>query len=76
MRTPAVVGMLLAIVPAIAQPAMQKRFDIDCVWTQVDATEMFADPKPGDPVRIKKASLGSYLMVVGKNGAVRAHREE
>jgi len=46
------------------------------VWTQVDATEMFADPKPGDPVRIKKASLGSYLMVVGKNGAVRAHREE
>ena len=45
-------------------------------WTQVDATEMFADPKPGDPVRIKKASLGSYMMIVGKNGAVRAHREE
>ena len=46
------------------------------IWTQVDATELFADPKAGDPVRIKKASLGSYLMVVGKNGAVRAHREE
>jgi hypothetical protein len=46
------------------------------VWTQVDATELFADPKAGDPVRIKKASLGSYLMVVGKNGAIRAHREE
>ena len=39
MRTPVVAGMLLAIVPAIAQPAMQKRFDIDCAWTQVDATE-------------------------------------
>jgi hypothetical protein len=46
------------------------------IWTQVDATELFADPKAGDPVRIKKASLGSYLMVVGKNGAIRAHREE
>ena len=46
------------------------------VWTQVDTTELFADPKAGDPVRIKKASLGSYLMVVGKNGAIRAHREE
>jgi hypothetical protein len=46
------------------------------IWTQVDATELFADPKAGDPVRIKKASLGSYLMIIGKNGAVRAHREE
>jgi hypothetical protein len=46
------------------------------VWTQVDATELFADPKAGDPVRIKKASLGSYMMVIGKNGAIRVHREE
>ncbi len=46
------------------------------VWTQVDATELFVDPKVGDTVRIKKASLGSYLMVIGKNGAIRAHREE
>jgi hypothetical protein len=46
------------------------------VWTQVDATELPLDPRPGDPVRIKKASLGSYLMVIGKNGAIRAHREE
>ncbi len=36
------------------------------VWTQVDATELFVDPKVGDTVRIKKASLGSYLMVIGK----------
>ncbi len=46
------------------------------VWTQVDATELFANPKVGDPVRIKKASMGSYLMMVGKNGGIRAHREE
>jgi hypothetical protein len=46
------------------------------VWTQVDATELFSDPKAGDPVRIKKAAMGSYLMVVGKNGAIRAHRQE
>ncbi len=52
------------------------RLEDGATWTQVDATELFADPKAGDPVRIKKASLGSYLMVIGKNGGVRARREE
>ena len=46
------------------------------VWTQVDTTELLSDPRAGDPVRIRKASLGSYLMVIGRNRAFRAHREE
>ena len=45
-------------------------------WMQVDANELFADPKAGDPVKIRKASLGSYLMTVGRSGAFRARREE
>ena len=46
------------------------------VWTQVDTAELFSDPKAGDPVRIRRATLGSYLMVIGRNRAIRAHREE
>jgi hypothetical protein len=42
MKSSVAAVLLLAVAPAIAQPAMQKRFDIDCVWKQVDA-------KPGRP---------------------------
>jgi hypothetical protein len=46
------------------------------VWTQVDFTEIPIDPKPGDKVKIKSASMGSYLMSVGNQRAVKAHREQ
>ena len=46
------------------------------VWSQIDTTEIPLDPKPGQPVKIKKASMGSYLMTVGNQRAVKAHREE
>jgi hypothetical protein len=45
-------------------------------WAQIDTNQVTIDPKPGMPVKIRKASLGSYLMTVGHNGAFRAHREE
>lgn len=46
------------------------------VWVQIDANELPFDPKPGDPVRIKKASMGSFLMVVKNQRAFRARRQE
>ena len=46
------------------------------VWTQVDTTEVPIDPKPGDTVKIRKASLGSYLLSLGNQRAYRAHREQ
>jgi hypothetical protein len=46
------------------------------VWAQVDANELFKTPKPGMSVKIRKASLGSYLMSVDNQGAFRAHRVE
>jgi hypothetical protein len=46
------------------------------VWAQVDANELFKTPKPGMPVKIRKASLGSYLMSVDNQGSFRAHRVE
>ncbi|MBW8815548.1 MAG: hypothetical protein JF588_19165 [Caulobacterales bacterium] len=46
------------------------------VWAQVDANELFKTPKPGMPVKIRKAALGSYLMSVDNQGSFRAHRVE
>ena len=46
------------------------------VWTQVDSNELFKDPKPGMPVRIRQASLGSFLVVVDNMRAFRARRME
>ncbi len=45
-------------------------------WVQVDLTEIPIDPKPGQPVKIKAATVGSYLMTVGNQRAVRVHREQ
>ena len=46
------------------------------VWVQIDADELFSDPKPGMPVRIKRAAMGSYLMIIGSNRGMRVHRTE
>ena len=46
------------------------------VWTQVDSKELFKEPKPGMPVKIRQASLGSFLMTVDTMGAFRARRAE
>lgn len=51
------------------------RLEDGAVWSQVDTSEVPFPPKPGMPVRIRKASLGSYMMTVGKV-SFRAHREE
>lgn len=45
-------------------------------WVQVDLEELPLDPKPGQPVKIRKASLGSYLFSVGNQRAFKAHRVE
>jgi hypothetical protein len=45
-------------------------------WVQIDTTEIPLDPKPGQAVKIRKASLGSYLMTVGNQRGVKVHRIE
>jgi hypothetical protein len=44
------------------------------VWAQVGVEELFKSPKPGSKVRIKKASLGSYMMIIDNNAGFKAHR--
>jgi len=45
-------------------------------WIQVDLTEIPIDPKPGQKVKIRRGSIGSYLMEIGNQRAVKVHREE
>lgn len=45
-------------------------------WIQIDTTEIPLDPKPGQTVKINRASLGSYMMQVGNQRAVKVHRVE
>jgi hypothetical protein len=45
------------------------------VWVQIDSNSLMLDPRPGQTVKIRRATLGSYLLTV--NGqAIRVHRAE
>jgi len=52
------------------------KLESGATWVQIDATEIPIDPKPGQPVKINRASLGSYMMQVGNQRAVKVHRVE
>jgi hypothetical protein len=43
-------------------------------WLQLDRREFIVDPAPGQPVRIKRGALGSYMMNVNKQLAISVHR--
>ena len=46
------------------------------IWRQIDTGEFSRDPKPGAKATIKKAMLGSYMMMIGGHSAVRVHRDQ
>jgi hypothetical protein len=46
------------------------------VWRQIDSADFSREPKPGATARIKKAVLGSYMMMIGGKSPVRVHRDE
>lgn len=45
------------------------------VWRQIDSDPIRGRPRPGDAVRVRKASMGSFLMTVGDSRAVRVRRQ-
>ena len=46
------------------------------VWRQIDTSDFSRDPKPGAKATIKKAMLGSYMMMIGGHSPVRVHRDQ
>lgn len=45
------------------------------VWRQIDLERVRFQNRPGQPVRIRKAALGSFLLTVGDSRAVRVRRQ-
>lgn len=45
------------------------------VWRQVDRDRASFRNRPGEPVRVRKASMGSFLLTVGNAGALRVRRQ-
>ncbi|MFL5298421.1 MAG: hypothetical protein ACJ798_18750 [Phenylobacterium sp.] len=52
------------------------RLDSGAVWVQVDTNDIGTDPQAGETVTIRKAALGSYMLVLPHHRSFRAHREE
>jgi len=46
------------------------------VWRQIDSADFSREPRPGSRARIKKAMLGSYMMMIGGKMPVRVHRDQ
>jgi len=44
-------------------------------WRQIDSGTVRFRERQGGPVRIRRASLGSYLMTIGNSRAVRVRRQ-
>ena len=49
--------------------------DDDAVWTQIDTASLGRDPKPGQKVKIKAASMGSYFATVNGGRMIRMKRD-
>ena len=45
------------------------------VWRQIDSERVTFQNRPGETVRVRRASLGSYQLVVGHSRAVRVRRQ-
>jgi len=43
-------------------------------WIQLDSRDFITDPAAGQKVRIKQGSLGSYMMNVAGQTAIKVHR--
>ena len=49
--------------------------DDDAVWTQIDTTRLPRQPRPGQKVKIKTASMGSYFATIDGGRTIRMKRD-
>lgn len=45
-------------------------------WVQVDLADIPLDPKPGQKVKIRSATMGSYMATINNQREVKVHREQ
>lgn len=58
-----------------ARGALLVTLEDGAVWRQIDDRALDKPPKPGSSVEIRKAAMGSYLMKIGAQPAIRVRRE-
>ncbi|MFI4973505.1 MAG: hypothetical protein ACHP84_03085 [Caulobacterales bacterium] len=51
------------------------RLESGAVWRAIEDADFYKDPKPGDPVVIKRRSLGSFMMEIDRMPGFKAHRD-
>ena len=76
---PEEINTIQAKVAAVRQNSAGKwviRLEDGAVWTQVDTNEINPDPHVGEEVEIRRASLGSYMLVLPHHRSFRAHRDQ
>jgi hypothetical protein len=70
---------IVSVAKAVTQTPVGKwivTLETGAVWRQVDSDTISLDPHPGSKIRIRRASLGSYLMSVDGQSSIRVHRDE
>ena len=71
------VSEIQSTVHSATQNALGKwiiRLEDGARWIQIDSRELARDPRPGLPVRIRRAAMGSYLANVDNQIAIRVRR--
>lgn len=46
------------------------------IWVQIDNNELHRTPKPGNPVKVRQAAMGSFIMSINNGGGFRVRRVE
>lgn len=71
---PSFIEDTIAGVRPLSDGQWQFRLGNGAVWRQIEV-KAIPDPKVGDPIRIRKAALGSYLANIKGRVAIRVKRE-
>jgi hypothetical protein len=72
------VDRITATVSAAARGADGKwliTLDDGALWRQTDDQELYPAPRAGAQVTVRKGALGSFFMDIGRDKAIRVHRQ-
>jgi hypothetical protein len=58
-----------------AQGRLVVTLEDGAVWRQIDQEMLSKTPKPGNTVEVRKAAMGSYMMKIGAQPAIRVRRD-
>jgi hypothetical protein len=72
------VSEINSTIRAVTQDALGKwifTLEDGARWAQLDSRDLARTPRPGQPIRIRRAAMGSYLANVNNQIAIRVRRD-